>query len=65
MPVSLFDALFALLLEEGPGLQASAVQAVLADPQTMAERVVAMRQQLDVEMAAMETDTRQTSALID
>lgn len=46
---TLFEALFALLAEEGPSVRPQQVNAILADPECMAERVAQMRQQLDEE----------------
>lgn len=47
--ISLFDALFTLLAEEGPAVQPHQVNAILADPECMAERVARLRLQMDDE----------------
>lgn len=54
MTISLFEALLTLVLEEGQALEAHQVNAVLANPQAMAERWVALRAQAAAEIAAGE-----------
>lgn len=43
---SLFEALFTLLAEEGPAVQPQQVNAILADPECMADRVIRLRAQM-------------------
>lgn len=52
MTISLFEALLTLVLEEGQALEAHQVNAVLANPQAMAERWVALRAQAAAEIEA-------------
>jgi hypothetical protein len=52
MSVSLFQALMALLMSKGPTVNENDVRAVLADPQSMAKEVVALKAELEAEMNA-------------
>lgn len=44
--ISLFEALFTLLAQEGPAVRPEQVNAILADPECMAEQAAALRQQM-------------------